>query len=136
MVSLKRARPKYEDKCLGSGMIKKLDEIDLLYMRAYAAKSVEGLRQYLSPACTDKLNRVVHCYADRNFADKRFRHTKWEIVNVCGNVITLKKDVTFEKVRINSVMSIYAASRYAEQWVISVKKGIIIIDISEWESVG
>lgn len=112
--------------------INRLNQIDLAYMRAFAAKTVDGLRGMLAPACLEKVSWVVLNYNNRYFADEKFRHTDWIIVRVTGNFYTIKKQVTFDKIRINAAMSINAANNYAEQWVVSKKEDLIVMDIEKW----
>jgi len=108
--------------------ISRLDEIDLAYMRAYTLKTIDGLRGMLAPACLDKVGWLVHSFNTKYFADDKFRHTDWTVMNISGNIYTLKKQVTFDKIRIN------AASNYSERWIISKKNGLIVMDIEAWNS--
>ena len=110
-----------------------LNQIDLAYMRAYAAKNIDGLRGMLAPACLDKVGWVVHSFNNRYFADDKFRHTEWIVINSKDTILTLKKNVTFDKVHINAAMSINVANNYAEQWVISKKSKLVVLDIENWK---
>lgn len=112
--------------------IDSLNTIDLEYMRAYTTKRIDGLRGKLAPACLDKISWMVHSFNTRYFADDKFRHTDWQVMNVNGAVYTIKKQVTYDKIHINAAMSINAASNYAECWVISKQKNIVVMDIKEW----
>lgn len=114
--------------------ISRLDKIDLAYMRAYTLKTIDGLRGMLAPACLDKVGWLVHSFNTKYFADDKFRHTDWTVMNISGNIYTLKKQVTFDKIRINAAMSINAASNYSERWIISKKNGLIVMDIEAWNS--
>ncbi|MBQ2885915.1 MAG: hypothetical protein IJE43_19490 [Alphaproteobacteria bacterium] len=110
-----------------------LDKIDLLYMQAFSMKTAEYLRGFLLPACLEKISRQVCNYSNRYFADDKFRKTEWLLINVKGNYYTVKKQVTFAKIRINAVMSITAATDYAEQWVLVKRdKELLVMDIEKW----
>lgn len=113
--------------------IKQLNEIDLRYMRAFSIKTVEELKGYLAPNCLEKVGFIIYGYTDRYFADGKFRHTEWSVVNTYENILTLRKQVTYDKIRINGMMSIAAADNYTEQWVISKKEGLIVLDIADWQ---
>lgn len=112
--------------------INRLNQIDSEYMRAYSVKTVDGLRGMLAPACLEKVSWVVLNYNSRYFADEKFRHTEWILIRVTGNFYTIKKQVTFDKIRINAAMSINASTNYAEQWVVSKKNELVVLDIEKW----
>lgn len=131
MISLKRNS---SSSALAVKEIDRLNKIDLEYMRAYTAKSAEGLRGLVDPALLDKINWMVHCFNTRYFADDKFRHTKWEVISRNGNICTLKKSVTYDKIRVNAAMSINAASNYAERWIINTLVKIVVVDIEEWSA--
>lgn len=121
------------DNDLTDDDVKLLNEIDLQYMRAFSVKTVEGLKGYLTSNCLEKVGFIIYGYTDRYFADGKFRHTEWTVVDTYENILTLKKEVTYDRIRVNGLMSIAAADDYAEQWVVSKKDGLIVLDITNWK---
>lgn len=113
-----------------------LNKIDLEYMRAFSTKTVEGLRRYLSQGCLEKVGYMVHGFTDRYFADSKFRQTSWIVLNESDKLLTLKKQVVFDKIKFNSAISINAADNYNEQWVVRRDdKQLTVIDISEYRGI-
>lgn len=119
---------------LSKSDISRLNEIDLMYMRAFTVKTIDGLRGVMAPACLDKVGWLVHSFNTRFFADDKFRHTDWIVLDTTGNILTLKKQVTFDKIRINAAMSINAANNYTERWVVRKKDDLTIMDIEAWNT--
>lgn len=119
---------------LSKSDISRLNEIDLMYMRAFTVKTIDGLRGVMAPACLDKVGWLIHSFNTRFFADDKFRHTDWTVLDATGNILTLKKQVTFDKIRINAVMSINAANNYTERWVVRKKDDLTIMDIEAWNT--
>ena len=119
---------------LSKSDISRLNEIDLMYMRAFTVKTIDGLRGVMAPACLDKVGWLIHSFNTRFFADDKFRHTDWTVLDATGNILTLKKQVTFDKIRINAVMSINAANNYTERWVVRKKADLTIMDIEAWNT--
>lgn len=128
-----KLRTKVQPVTLTSADIRALNNIDLAYMRAYTLKNCDCLRGMVSPDCMDKLSWLVQSFNARYFADEKFRHTEWGVINIRGEILTLKKRVTYDKIRINAAMSINAANNYAEQWVVCKQNNIIVMSIEACE---
>lgn len=110
-----------------------LDEVDEVYMRAYATRSLKQLRGFVSHECADKVGRVVFSQGinSRYFGAPKFRKTVWSVIEQRDNVLKVLKDVTFDSVRVGSILSVGVARDYKEYWTVQVSDdGFNVTDIS------
>ena len=105
---------------LSSSLIRHLNEVDELYMHAYGIKTTHALYPYLSVECVQVVNRYVFQLGGRYFGSPKFRDTEWTLLEQAGSILTLLKEVTFDKVRVGRAVSVAVADNYSEEWTVDV----------------
>lgn len=107
-----------------------LSEVDAEYMRAFSTKSMRVLKNYLSRECAVELSSIIFAAGSRYFGADKFRTTQWTLLSSDNNVLTILKDVTFDKVKVAGSLYIEVADNYKEVWQLDVnQKDFVICDI-------
>lgn len=96
-----------------------LNTVDKEYMLAYATKSPQRLLQhYMSRKCIIKISQSIFSVGSRYFGAEKFRNTKWIQEEVIGNSIKVRKEVSFDKIKVAGSLRIEVADDYREEWMV------------------
>ena len=119
---LKKESKSELEASLSKKLVAHLNGVDNLYMDSYGIKTSRKLYEYLSPDAIQIVNKNIFQYGTRYFGTPKFRKTKWVPVNLEHGVLTVLKEVTFDKIRVGSSCRIAIADNYKEQWQIDINK--------------
>lgn len=100
-----------------------LKQVDELYMAAYQLKSTRDVSRYLTRDCAARLSSAVCSINVRYFGEPKYRNTVWINEGVVDGAINLRKEVTFENLRIAGKLAISIASDYTEKWIVKKDEG-------------
>ncbi len=106
-----------------------LIKADTAYMNSFATRSMKILSQYLTQECNDKISRIVYSRIDRYFGSPKFRDTEWAVKEETESTIRILKTVTFDTVRIGSVLELGIAEDYCEEWTVYRAPAYKVADI-------
>lgn len=123
---------KAEEDSVSKDLVSFLNQVDTLYMQAYTTKSTRVLKSYISRDCAVKLSSSIFTYNTRHFGTDKFRTTVWSIVKQEGAILLVRKDVTFDKVKIGKNVKMSVADNYSEHWVVDYRNiaNPVVLDIS------
>lgn len=103
-----------------------LKQVDELYMEAYSAKSTRNIAHYMTPQYARTFSNIVTSVNVKYFGDSKYRHTNWSLVSQEDNKIKVKKEVTFDKVKVAGKLAISVATDYSEVWtIVSTSKYLV-----------
>ncbi len=123
-------KSKKETGALSRAQLSFLNEADREYMKAFNTRSVRDLQQYLSRDSNVKVSRRVYGIGTRYFGSDRFRNTEWVVQSKEGNMTTVQKKVTFDKVKVAGSICIGVADDYDEIWILDTDQ-TKVVDIRE-----
>ena len=106
-----------------------LDRADTAYMNAFSTRSTKIISRFLTPGCVARISRVIYSNADRYFGAPKFRKTEWILLENSGKELTFRKKVTFDSVRVGSILELGIASDYCEEWKICVEPELKVSSI-------
>lgn len=103
-----------------------LKKVDELYMVSYQLKSTKDISRYLSRDCAARLSSTVCSVNVRYFGESKYRNTVWINEGVADGIITIRKEVTFDNIKIAGKLAIAIASDYTERWLVSSRDRLIV----------
>lgn len=107
-----------ENEELSKSQIDYLNEIDLEYMRAYSTRTLRYIEKYFTRDCLIKVSSYIHGMGSCYFASSKFRNTKWILESQTPDICVIRKEVTFDKVRIAGSLQVAVADNYKERWIV------------------
>lgn len=97
-----------------------LNKVDKLYMSAFPLMSVKNIAPYLTEKCLVKLQKLVYSGDNYYFASEKMRDTTWTILNKSETSLSVRKEVTFSKIKLSRDYMVTAADNYTEVWSVDI----------------
>lgn len=105
-----------------------LKEVDELYMAAYQLKSTRDVAKYLTRECAARLSSAVCSVNVRYFGEPKYRTTVWINEGDANGLVNIRKEVTFDNLKIAGKLAIAIASDYTERWVVKKNGKSFVVD--------
>lgn len=105
-----------------------LKEVDELYMAAYQLKSTRDVSKYLTRECAARLSSAVCSVNVRYFGEPKYRTTVWINEGDVNGSVNIRKEVTFDNLKIAGKLAIAIASDYTERWVVKRNGKSFVVD--------
>lgn len=107
-----------------------LKQVDELYMKSYSLKSTRDISKYLTRECAGRLSSSVCSVNVRYFGETKYRTTVWINENIKDkSLISIRKEVAFDNLKIAGKLAIAIASDYTERWIIKIEpKDSFVVD--------
>lgn len=127
----KRGEEKESNQRLPRHLIEFLNEADREYMKCFSLMTTRGLQPYVTRECAVAVSQSVFSIGSRYFGADKFRNTSWSLDDEEDEVLLVRKDVVFDRVKIGGDMRIGVADNYSEIWEVDMsnKKSPIISGI-------
>lgn len=94
-----------------------LEEADNAYIRAYQYRSLGQLIQFITRELAIEMQQKITYYNDKIWGTPAHRHRTWSVVSTDGAVITVRKELTFKKVKYGK-MRVKLGDDSVEYWKI------------------
>lgn len=105
-----------------------LKEVDELYMAAYQLKSTRDVSKHLTRECAARLSSAVCSVNVRYFGEPKYRTTVWINEGDANGSVNIRKEVTFDNLKIAGKLAIAIASDYTERWVVKKNGKSFVVD--------
>ena len=118
-------------KNIDSHLLQFLKNVDELYMAAYQLKSTKDISKYLSRECAARLSSSVCSVNVRYFGEPKYRNTVWINEGDTNGIISIRKEVTFDNIKIAGKLAIAIASDYTERWLVNSNDKLVVEKIQQ-----
>lgn len=81
-----------------------LEDADNAYIRAYQYRSLGELIQYTTRDLAIEMQQKITYYNDKIWATSAHRQRSWTIVSTDGDIITVRKELTFKNVKYGKML--------------------------------
>lgn len=105
-----------------------LKQVDELYMAAYQLKSTRDISKFLTRECAARLSSTVCSVNVRYFGEPKYRTTVWINEGDGEGIFNIRKEVTFDNLKIAGKLAIAIASDYTERWVVKKEGNRFVVD--------
>ena len=99
-----------------------LEEADNAYVRAYQYRAISELARYTTRDFAIEMQQKITYYNDKIWGAPSHRRTAWSIVSTDGVVITVRKELTFKKVKYGRML-VKIGDDCVEYWKIVYDSG-------------